>query len=89
MVSNHLKALEEIELGQNLDIREEEKISRVSNLNIEIREIQIKEHIWMKKKKCDMKYVTVLNLQLKDNVSFVRVRNRGKGGNELYLQTKK
>lgn len=33
--------------------------------------------------------MTVRNLQLKDNVSFVRARNRGKDGKELYLQTAK
>jgi hypothetical protein len=33
--------------------------------------------------------VTVLSLQLKDNVSFVRSRNRGKYDNEIYLKTAK
>jgi len=42
-----------------------------------------------KNKKHDTKYVTVLNLQLKNNVSFVRARNRGKYGNEIYLKTAK
>lgn len=59
-------------------------------MNIEIGQNQIKEHFWMKNiKKCDTKYVTVLNLQIKDNVSFVRSRNRGKYGNKIYLKTAK
>ena len=33
--------------------------------------------------------MTVPSLQLKDNVSFVRTRNRGKYGKELYLKTGK
>jgi hypothetical protein len=33
--------------------------------------------------------VTVLNLQLKDSVSFVRSRNRGKYDKEMYLKTAK